>query len=140
MLRVGREIQNCPDGNIPMGGVLQSSEMGSVHFHSFTDMLKRVHRTKLAPENGGRDGAAKMVVLFVDPSQKMNYDTYLAVSTLKSSVDYLYVVGIGENMYTSRFARLAGEDNSIKVENYEELINMSDKLTEDLCKAFSLHS
>ena len=139
-LRVGREIENCPSGNVPLGSALQSSDLDSVHFHTFTDMLKRVHRTKLAPENGGREEAAKMVVLFVDPVQKMNYDTYLMAGTLKGSVDSFYVIAIGENMYTSRFVRLAGEDNSIKVKTYEELLDMSDKLMGDLCDAFSEHS
>lgn len=137
MLRVGREIENCPSGSVPLGSALQSSDLSNVHFHSFTDMLKRVHRIKFLPENGGRQGAAKMVVLFVDPSQKMNYGTYLEAMALKNSVDYLYVVSIGENMYTSRFMRLAGEENSLNVASYEELLGKGNVLLGALCDAFS---
>lgn len=139
-LRVGREIENCPTGNIPLGSALQSTDLDEVRFHTFTDMLKRVYRVKLSSENGGRANATKMVVLFVDTSQKMNYDTFLAARALKESVDYFYVVAVGDNMYTTRFAGLAGEENSIHVANYEELSNVSDTLQNALCVAFSGHS
>ncbi|WAR09866.1 MATN1-like protein [Mya arenaria] len=106
--RVGREIENCPRGNIPLGGAMHPSDFGAVHFSSFTDLLNKVHRMKFSRENGGRENTTKMVVLFVDSSQRMNYETFLAARNIKNSVDYFFLVSVGKGMYNRQFEELSG--------------------------------
>lgn len=134
--RVGREIENCPSGNIPIGSALHSSDLDMVKFPSFTDMLKRINRYRMSDENGGRKNASKMAVLFVDPSQSMNFETFTEARRLKESVDFFFVVAIGHNMQTLHLTSLAGEGQSISVNSYDELHPLADKLMSAMCDFF----
>jgi len=133
--RVGREIENCPRGNVALGGAMNAADFGTLHFYSFTDLLKKVHRTKFTEENGGRPNATKMVVIFVDASQQMSYDTYLAAKDIKDKVDFFYVVSFGKGTYNKYFEDLAGPQYTLKTD-YDALIGQSNSLMSTLCDFF----
>lgn len=135
-LRVGREIENCPTGNIPIGSALHNSDLDEVRYQTFTDMLRRVTRSRMSEENGGRKEAAKMAVIFVDSSQRMNYETFLEARNLKDRVDFFYVVTVGHNMQTLHLTGLAGEGHFISVKSYDELHPLADKLMSAMCDYF----
>ncbi|KAL4222708.1 hypothetical protein ACF0H5_018749 [Mactra antiquata] len=135
-LRVGREIENCPSGNIALGSAFKHTDLDEVRYQTFTNMLRRVHRDRFSEENGGRVNASKMAVIFVDASQRMNYETFLEATRLKESVDFFYVVTIGHNMQTLHLTGLAGEGKFISVKTYEELPLLTDKLMSAMCDFF----
>lgn len=135
-LRVGREIENCLTGNIALGSAFHSSDLDEVRYQTFTDMLRRVTRSGMNEENGGRKDAAKMAVIFVDSSQRMNYETFMEARQLKEKVDFFYVVTVGHNMQTLHLTGLAGEGHFISVKSYEELHPLADKLMSAMCDFF----
>ena len=135
-LRVGREIGNCPDGNIALGSALHSTDLDEVKFPTLTEMIRRVRRGKMSEENGGRKDASKMAVLFIDSSQRMNFVTFMEARKLKESVDFFYVVTVGHNMQTLHLTGLAGEGHFISVKSYDELHPLADKLMTDMCDFF----
>ncbi|XP_045170354.2 cartilage matrix protein-like [Mercenaria mercenaria] len=135
-LRVGREIENCPSGNIPIGSALHNTDLDEVRYQTFTDMIRRVTRSRMSEENGGRKDAAKMAVIFVDSSQRMNYETFMEARKLKERVDFFYVVTVGHNMQTLHLTGLAGEGHFISVKSYEELHPLADKLMSAMCDFF----
>ena len=136
VLRVGREIENCPSGNIPLGSALHPSDMSEVRFRRFPDMLKRITRDRFSVENGGRANAAKMAVVFIDAGQRISYDVIREMKKLKDSVQFLHVVIIGQNMRLVRLATTVANGRFINVRNYDELDSMADKLMADMCDFF----
>lgn len=135
-LRVGREIENCPSGNIALGSAFRNTDLDEVRYPSFTTMLRRVHRDRMSEENGGRVNASKMAVIFVDSTQRMNYETFMEARNLKQHVDFFYVVTIGHNMQTLHLTGLAGEGRFISVKSYDELHPLSGKLMSAMCDFF----
>lgn len=99
-------------------------------------MLRRVTRDRMSEENGGRQDASKMAVVFVDSSQRMNYETFMEARLLKDKVDFFYVVTVGHNMQTLHLTGLAGEGHFISVQNYEELQPLANKLMSAMCDHF----
>lgn len=135
-LRVGREIENCPVGNIPLGSALTSKDLEKIDYQTLADMLRRVNRNRFSIENGARVNASKMAVLFVDTTQRLNYETYLEAKRLKEQVDFFYVVSIGSNTQTSHLTGLAGSGKSITVSRYHELLPLADTLMSAMCDFF----
>lgn len=138
-LRVGREIENCPIGNIPLGSALSSKDLEKVEYQSFTDMLRRVNRNRFSEENGARVNASKMAVLIVDASQRMDYNTFTEAKRLKDLVDFFYVVTVGNNMHLSQLKQLAGERMVLSVDRYHELHPQADTLMSAMCDFFFMY-
>ena len=137
LLRVGREIQNCPDGNIPLGSVMNQADMASVKYFTLTDMLKRIRRNSFTVENGARNPGEEIVVLFLDQDQVINYETFQEAKLLKSSVDVFYVVIIGNHSRAQFFADLAGEGYFLQINSYDHLPSLTTSLKNDLCEFLS---
>lgn len=136
VLRVGRDIENCPTGNIPLGSALQASDMSQVRYSTFPDMLKRITRSRYTVENGGRENSVKMAVVFVDGSQRIDYNVMQEARRLKDAVDYFYVVTVGQNMRMLQLTGLAGNGKFLSVSNYAGLNSVADKLMSDMCDFF----
>ena len=135
-LRVGREVENCPTGNIALGSVLQSSDLARVEYQSLSNMMRRVARQGFSVENGGRKNASRMVVVFIDSSQRLNHNTYQELQELKEKVDFLYIVTVGRNPYSVWLKAVAGKGHSIGVRSYDDLMAYADKLMGDMCDFF----
>ncbi|XP_052248876.1 cartilage matrix protein-like [Dreissena polymorpha] len=135
-LRVGREIENCPRGNIPLGGALHAADFGAVQFSSFTELIQRVSRVRFSEENGGRANSTRMLVLFVDSEQRMNYETVEAAKKLKASVDYFYLVSIGKGMYNKHFEDMADKGRTLKLNSYDQLPANTGDLMTSICDYF----
>ena len=136
VLRIGREIENCPSGNLRLGSALHPSDMAEVRFRAFPDMLKRISRQGFSVENGGRANAAKMAVVFIDAGQRLSYDVIREMKKLKDSVEFLYVVIVGQNERLVRLATTVANGLFINVRNYDELNSVADKLMSDMCDFF----
>lgn len=136
VLRIGREIENCPDGNLPLGSALQASDMSTVRYATFSDLLKRVARNSFSVENGGRRNASKMAVVFFDEEQRIDFDVMREVQRLKDMLDFMYIVTIGDNVRLYRMATTLANGRFVSVKDYEELNSVADKLMSDMCDFF----
>ena len=136
-LRVGRETENCPSGNVPLGSALQASDLSLVRFTTFSDMLRKVTRSSFSVENGGRQNSLKMAVVVVDANQRISFDVLKEMKGLKNTVDFFYIVAAGDNRQMLQLKTLTGSGNFISVKNYDELNASADKLMSDLCDFFS---
>ena len=110
--------------------------MAEVRFRAFPDMLKRISRQGFSVENGGRANAAKMAVVFIDAGQRLSYDVIREMKKLKDSVEFLYVVIVGQNERLVRLATTVANGRFINVRNYDELNSVADKLMTDMCDFF----
>ena len=99
-------------------------------------MLKRITRSRYTVENGGRENSVKMAVVFVDGSQRIDYNVMQEARRLKDTVDYFYVVTVGQNMRLLQLTGLAGNGKFLSVSNYAGLNSVADKLMSDMCDFF----
>ena len=136
-LRVGRETENCPSGNIPLGSVLQASALSVVRYSTFADMLRKVTRSRFSIENGGRKDSVKMAVLIVDTKQRISYEVLQEMKKMEDAVHFFYIVGIGEDdNQISLLKKAAGSGKFMNIFNYDELSSFADTLMSEFCDFF----
>ncbi|XP_045156317.2 collagen alpha-6(VI) chain-like [Mercenaria mercenaria] len=99
-------------------------------------LLKHVRVEGFSKQNGGREGAEKKVVLFIDGAvEDKHFKMRLAVKRLmfRSGVD-LFVVSIGKDVSDAVSSLLDNSENLIQTISTETLVSVKQKLTEKLCR------
>jgi len=102
--------------------------------------LRQTQQELFTPENGGRPGLPKVLILLTDGSQTAGGDAEDPVdiaAEIRNSGISLIVVGIGSGINPTELARIAGgNDNTFLASTFDELIGgeFIKELTDTSCK------
>lgn len=139
-MRVGLESRNCGADNINLGQYVTEEELTkairSTDVSKMHHMLKRLRTHAYLEENGGRDSARHMAVVFVDDRL---YDPKAVLDEARRTKFYdveLFVVAIGDSTVEDELLTLCSSPTDrhfMRVESYDDLLSMKPTFLKNFC-------
>lgn len=139
-IRVGLESRNCGADNIDLGQYTDQGELTkafrSTQVSGLPHMLKKLRTHAYTEENGGRDKARHMAVIFVDDRL---FDPKTVLNEARRTKNYdveIFVVAIGDSVVEDELRTLCSSPTDrhyIKVASYDELNALKPEFLEKLC-------
>ncbi|WAR04185.1 MATN1-like protein [Mya arenaria] len=139
-IRVGMQTSHCGTGNVELGEYTEGEELAKAFKNtpvsSMGHMVKRLRIHSYTEENGGRDSARHMAVIFVDDAL---FDPEAVIKEAKRSKHQdveLFVVAIGDSVVDSELESLVSHPTDrhiIRVNSYEDLKLSKPKFLEQFC-------
>jgi hypothetical protein len=139
-IQVGLESQNCGAANISLNQYNNSRDLAkafrSTKVSQLPDMLKRLRTHSYTKENGGRNIARRMAVIFVDDSLYDKKTVLDEARRTKLQDVELFVVAIGDSVVDDELKALCSspvERHIIRVPSYQELMESKPQFMKKFC-------
>ncbi|KAH3705220.1 collagen alpha-1(XII) chain-like [Dreissena polymorpha] len=127
-VRIGLQTSHCGKGNIELGEYTESSELTKAMTNSRVSnlghMIKQLRTYSYKEENGGRDRARHMAVVFVDDALFDPKEVLDEARRTKHHDVELFVVAIGDSVVDSELEALCSapaDRHILRVKSYDEL-------------------
>lgn len=140
-IQVGLESRNCGAGNIKLGEYADSKDLENAlrntQLSGAPHMLKRLRTHSFLPENGGRDNARHVAVMFVDDNLVDSKSVLDEARRTKNFDVELFVVAIGDSIDETELAPLCSDPvdrHLIRIPSYSELNNSKHLFLEKFCQ------
>jgi len=139
-IRVGHESNHCGGGDIHLGEYESGEELAKAFrkttYSWMVHMVKRLRTHLFATENGGRDTAKHIAVLFVD--DKLDNKDKLIEEARRARCEGIevFVVAIGDSVVDDELAMLSSSPvarHIIRVTSYEALIHTVPNFLDRFC-------
>ncbi|KAL3858157.1 hypothetical protein ACJMK2_012763 [Sinanodonta woodiana] len=112
------------------------SAFGEVKGTDFHSILHQMRRRAFSPQEGGRKDAKKIAILVVDGELEEPLETLVEAQRARTHGVEVYVVQVGKGQTQDELLMMCDEPTQqhfFKVDNYDELMELSDKLIQALC-------
>lgn len=139
-IQVGLESKNCGADNINLGQYGDSTELAkafrSTRVSRMSHMLARLRTHAYREENGGRNSARHMAVVFVDDRL---FDRKSVLDQARRTKNYdveLFVVAIGDSIVDDELTTLCSspvDRHLIRVPSYEHLTSSKPEFMKKFC-------
>ncbi|XP_052796198.1 cartilage matrix protein-like isoform X2 [Mya arenaria] len=141
-LRIGRVTDDCPTaGNIPLSSKLTPVDFSEFQLSSYSHMLQKLRRSGFTIEYGGRQGATKLAVLFIDGNMNgLDYNIINEAKLLKAKNNNVFVVTIGNGDIISKIGSEFGQGYHMHVNDYRSLENAGSEFLSQICDFFTFDS
>ncbi|KAK3582073.1 hypothetical protein CHS0354_013452 [Potamilus streckersoni] len=140
-IRVGVESRNCAENDIRLADYSDKSELAkalrNIEFANLGHMIKKMRTHSFQEENGGRDTARHMAVIFVDNKLGENAkEIFLEAHKAHKDDIELFVFAIGDSVIDEELQMLCShpvDTHIIRVNSYEELPVFKEDFINTLC-------
>ncbi|KAL3866045.1 hypothetical protein ACJMK2_043386 [Sinanodonta woodiana] len=140
-IRVGVESRNCAENDIRLADYSDKSELAkalrNTGFPNLGHMIKKMRIHSFQEENGGRDIARHMAVIFVDNKLGENAkEIFLEAHKAHKDDIELFVIAIGDNVIDKELQMLCShpvDTHILRVNSYDELPMLKEDFMNKLC-------